>query len=52
MLEAALHVEIGPEILFEYPLKDQFVDQLCTLAAGAPDINPNTAAKGEAHGIN
>lgn len=52
MLEAALHVEIGPEILFEYPLKDQFVDQLCTLAADAPDINPKTAAKGEAHGIN
>ena len=52
MLEAALQVEIGPEILFEYPLKDQFVDQLCTLAAGAPDINPNTAAKGGPHEIN
>ncbi|HSM74865.1 MAG TPA: ketoacyl-synthetase C-terminal extension domain-containing protein, partial [Desulfobacterales bacterium] len=52
MLEAALQIEIGPEILFEHPLKDQFVDQLCILAAGAPDINPNTAAKGGSHEIN
>ncbi len=31
-LEASLNVELGPEILFEYPLRDQFVDQVYALA--------------------
>ncbi len=31
-LENALGIEIGPEILFEYPLKDQFVDEVFALA--------------------
>ena len=33
LLEKALNIEIGPEILFEYPLKDQFVDHIHLLAA-------------------
>jgi acyl transferase domain-containing protein len=36
-LEAALKIEIGPEILFEYSLRDQFVDQIYALAAGPPN---------------
>ena len=36
-LEASLKIEIGPEILFEYPLKDQFVDQVYALAAALPN---------------
>lgn len=36
-LEAALKIEIGPEILFEYTLRDQFVDQIYALAAGPPN---------------
>jgi 3-oxoacyl-(acyl-carrier-protein) synthase/acyl carrier protein len=31
-LENALGIDIGPEILFEYPLKEQFVDEVFTLA--------------------
>jgi acyl transferase domain-containing protein len=31
-LEASLNIELGPEILFEYPLRDQFVDQVYALA--------------------
>jgi acyl transferase domain-containing protein len=33
-LETSLEIEIGPEILFEYPLRDQFVDEVYDLAAG------------------
>ena len=36
-LEASLKIEIGPEVLFEYPLRDQFVDQVYALAAGIPN---------------
>jgi len=36
-LEASLKIEIGPEILFEYPLRDQFVDQVYALASGLPN---------------
>jgi acyl transferase domain-containing protein/acyl carrier protein len=36
-LETTLKIEIGPEILFEYPLRDQFVDQVYALAAGLPN---------------
>lgn len=32
-LEEALHIEIGPDILIEYPLRDQFVDEVYALAA-------------------
>ncbi|MCB2146353.1 MAG: acyl carrier protein [Deltaproteobacteria bacterium] len=31
-LEISLNIEIGPEILFEYPLPDQFVDEVSALA--------------------
>ena len=31
-LEASLNIEIGPEILFEYPLRDQFVGEVSALA--------------------
>jgi acyl carrier protein len=31
-LENALGIDIGPDILFECPLKDQFVDEVFTLA--------------------
>ncbi|MGB8720686.1 MAG: phosphopantetheine-binding protein, partial [Desulfobacterales bacterium] len=51
-LEASLNIEIGPEILFEYPLRDQFVDQICALVAGAAGIEINAAAKGESYEIN
>jgi len=51
-LEASLNIEIGPEILFEYPLRDQFVDQICALVAGAAGIDINPAAKGESYEIN
>jgi 3-oxoacyl-(acyl-carrier-protein) synthase/acyl carrier protein len=30
-MEASLKIDIGPEILFEYPLRDQFVDQVYAL---------------------
>jgi acyl carrier protein len=33
-LAAFLNIEIEPEILFEYPLRDQFVDKVYALAAG------------------
>jgi acyl transferase domain-containing protein/acyl carrier protein len=33
-LGTSLNIEIEPEILFEYPLRDQFVDQVYSLAAG------------------
>jgi hypothetical protein len=33
-LESSLNIEINPEILFEYPLRDQFVDVLYALAVG------------------
>jgi acyl carrier protein len=36
-LEASLNIEIGPEILFEYPLRDQFVDHVYALAAALPN---------------
>lgn len=36
-LEAFLKIEIGPEVLFEYPLRNQFVDQVYALAAGLPN---------------
>jgi acyl transferase domain-containing protein/acyl carrier protein len=32
-LETSLKIEIGPEILFEYPLKDQFIDHVYAMAA-------------------
>jgi len=32
-LEAALKIEIGPDILLEYPLRDQFVDEVYAMAA-------------------
>jgi acyl carrier protein len=32
LLESSLNIEIGPEILFEYPLRDQFVDEVSALA--------------------
>jgi acyl carrier protein len=32
-LETLLQVEIGPEVLFEYPLPDQFVDRVYALTA-------------------
>ncbi|MGW8186179.1 MAG: beta-ketoacyl synthase N-terminal-like domain-containing protein [Desulfobacterales bacterium] len=32
-LESSLHVEIGPDILFEYPLREQFVDKVYALTA-------------------
>ena len=32
LLETALNMEIGPEVLFEYPLRDQFVDEVSALA--------------------
>jgi acyl carrier protein len=34
-LATFLNIEIEPEILFEYPLRDQFVDRVYALAAGA-----------------
>jgi acyl transferase domain-containing protein len=34
-LAAFLHIEIQPEILFDYPLRDQFVDRVYALVAGA-----------------
>jgi acyl carrier protein len=33
-LGTSLNIEIEPEILFDYPLRDQFVDQVYALAAG------------------
>jgi len=33
-LETSLKIEISPEILFEYPLRDQFVDVVYALAGG------------------
>lgn len=33
-LETSLAIEINPELLFEYPLRDQFVDEVWTLAGG------------------
>ncbi len=36
-LEASLNIEIGPEILFEYPLRDQFVDEVSALAGRRPN---------------
>ncbi|MGD9212680.1 MAG: beta-ketoacyl synthase N-terminal-like domain-containing protein, partial [Desulfobacteraceae bacterium] len=30
-MESGLKIEIGPEILFEYPLREQFVEQIYTL---------------------
>lgn len=32
-LESSLHIEIGPEVLFEYPLREQFVDKVYALTA-------------------
>ena len=32
LLETSLKIEIGPEILFEHPLRDQFVEELSALA--------------------
>jgi acyl transferase domain-containing protein/acyl carrier protein len=32
-LEESLNVDLGPEILFEYPLREQFVDQVYALVA-------------------
>jgi acyl transferase domain-containing protein/acyl carrier protein len=32
-LETSLKIEIGPEILFEYPLRDQFIDHVYAIAA-------------------
>jgi acyl carrier protein len=34
-LAAFLNIEIQPETLFDYPLKDQFVDRVYALLAGA-----------------
>ena len=33
-LETSLNIEIGPEILFEFPLRDQFVDEVYALTGG------------------
>ena len=33
-LEASLNIEIGPELLFEHPLRDQFVDEVYARAGG------------------
>ena len=30
-LETSLNVELGPEILFEFPLRDQFIDEVYAL---------------------
>ena len=38
-LEKRYNVEIGPTILFEYPLPDQFVDKVYALSVGASDLN-------------
>jgi acyl carrier protein len=32
-LESYLKIEIGPDILFEYPLREQFVDKVYALTA-------------------
>lgn len=36
-LETAFHIEIDPDVLFDYPLRADFVDQVFALAAGAAD---------------
>lgn len=36
-LESAFNIEIDPDILFEYPLRADFVDEVFALAAGAAD---------------
>jgi acyl transferase domain-containing protein/acyl carrier protein len=51
-LETSFNIEIGPEILFEYPLKDQFVDQVYALAAGVAGINPNAITEVESYEAN
>ena len=38
-LEKRYNVEIGPQILFDYPLRDQFVDKVYALSVGATDLN-------------
>ena len=40
-LETSLNIEIEPEILFEYSLRDQFVNQVYALTAGGTGINMN-----------
>jgi acyl carrier protein len=36
-LETAFNIEIDPDILFEYPLRVDLVDEIFALAAGAAD---------------
>ena len=33
-LETSLNIELGPEILFEFPLRDQFIDEVYALTGG------------------
>ncbi len=36
-LENRFNIEIGPEVLFEYPLRDQFVDRIYAMITGNPN---------------
>ena len=38
-LEKTYSVEIGPDILFEYPFKDPFVDRVYALSIGGREFN-------------
>jgi 3-oxoacyl-(acyl-carrier-protein) synthase/acyl carrier protein len=51
-LEASLNIEIGPEILFDYPLRDQFIDHVFALTAVAVGINTNAITKVGSYEIN